>query len=114
MLYHDGCCAKGCDGRLDFDEEAVTLHDKQNRRRGDSAMLRKKRQDYRYTLVTYEKLFLDVPKESIWCRLEQDEEDDRDDSFYDGFRDFVDSVSRIIKEKIKGPSRGVPESILIS
>mmetsp|Transcript_6793 Transcript_6793/g.12781 ORF Transcript_6793/g.12781 Transcript_6793/m.12781 type:complete len:288 (+) Transcript_6793:147-1010(+) len=104
-LYHDVCCAMGCDGKLDFDEEAVMLDVKSNH---------KATRDYRDTLVTYEKLFLVVPDEYIWSRLEVDEEGDRGDTFYDGFRDFFDSVSAVIKKKIKGPSHGVPDSILIN
>lgn len=114
VLYRDVCCAMGCDGKLDFDEDAVMLDSSKQNLGRDSVMLQKVRQDYRYTLVTYEKLFLVVPDDNIWCRLEVDEEDDRDDSFYDGVRDFLDGISRIVKEKIKGPSRGVPDSILIN
>lgn len=107
VLYKDVCSAMGCDGKLDFEEEAVTV-DNMN-----GAMQQKLREDYMYTLVTYEKLYLVVPDENIWCRLEKYEKYDRDNTFYDGFRDFLDGVSTIVKEKIVGPSRGVPDTILM-
>jgi hypothetical protein len=64
--------------------------------------------------VTYEQLFLEMPDKAIWCRLKKDDEEERDDSLYDGFKNFLDVMRVKVKEKIQGPSNQVPDSILIN
>eukprot|EP00979_Chaetoceros_neogracilis_P003752 scaffold656_cov271-Chaetoceros_neogracile.AAC.62 len=109
-LYSDICTVMGCERGLDFNTDDLVL-DYQRDERINSAVLKEARKHYRYTLITYEKLYLIIPDENIWSRLKDDYEEDIDTVFYDEFNDLLQGVSSYIKGKIDGGEGAIPTTI---
>eukprot|EP00979_Chaetoceros_neogracilis_P014376 scaffold4589_cov266-Chaetoceros_neogracile.AAC.2 len=109
-LYSDICTVMGCEGGLDFNTDDLVL-DYQRDERVNSAIVKEARKHYRYTLITYEKLYLIIPDENIWSRLKDDDEEDKDTALYDEFNDLLQGVSSYFKGKIDGRERPIPATI---
>ena len=114
LVYNDVCAVMGCDGPLDFDAQDVVL-DYHNTNAVDThGQIHKARQDYRFTLVTYEKLYLTVPKSQFWSRLNMDEEQDRDTTMSDHFSNIFEKIAVFVKETIEGRDDSIPSSVRVS
>ena len=109
-LYSNICTVMGCKGSLDYSTYHLVLN-YQGNREINYAAVKEARQHYRYTMITYEKLYLVIPDENIWSRLEDDDEEDRDTTFHDGCSDLLDGISSYLRGKITSKERAVPDTI---
>ena len=112
FLYSDVCMAMGCDGPLDMDAETqdivhtqYLLYSGEGDAVKDSAV-KTSRENYRYTLDTYERVYLVVPEGRFWLRLtfecDGDEERDSYSSVCDGVSDVLEWMVVKVKESVNG------------
>ena len=111
MLYSDICIAMGGERSLDYNDDDIIL-DYQTDKEISSQVVKEARQRYRYTLITYETLYLVIPDEMIWTRLKEEDDDKyRDTSLYDDFSDLLNAISSCCKEKVTGREADIPYNI---
>jgi len=110
ILYSDVCIAMGGERSLDYNDDDIIL-DYQTDEEINSQVVKEARQRYRYTLITYETLYLVIPDERIWARLKDDDDEDRDASLYDDFTDLFNAISSYFKQKITGSEADIPSDI---
>jgi hypothetical protein len=111
MLYSDICIAMGGERSLDYNDDDIIL-DYQTDQEISSQVVKEARQRYRYTLITYETLYLVIPDEMIWTRLKEEDYDKyRDTSLYDDFSDLLNAISSCCKEKVTGREADIPYNI---
>lgn len=112
LLYSDVCVAMGCEGGLDLDATDIRFENIDETIETGDVAVRRSREDYRYTLDIYERVYLIVPPPGFWLRLTFDYDDEqRDTTFCDNFTDITEWMSFKMKELVNGQDETIPTSI---
>lgn len=77
-------------------------------------MIQKKRDDYRWTFSTYERLFVIEPPLLFWPRLEGDDERDTEQNILEDINDYVHRLSFAISNHVGGFQNEIlPKDVII-
>jgi hypothetical protein len=112
FLYKDVCMAMGCDVPVDLDLDTVPLKYSGEEDRFEHESVKKARSNYRYTMDTYERVYLEVPNQEFWLRLTYlDGEDEKETNLCDDFSDVMDWLCVTFKERLNGREDRMPNSV---
>lgn len=111
VMYAELCVSMGLETEIDYDADDYDLEYKRGKNKNK---VKDARTNYRRTLITYEKLYLVIPDEQCWLRLQSNDAEDYDPTFKDDIRNFVDGVSSYVKQRVTGRETSLPKTIRFS
>ncbi len=110
--YAEVCSAFGCENPLDYEGDNEMLEYPFFDSSTTNSEVKRARQCYRFTLDTYEKLYICEPSPVFWCRLKTDEVEDIDTSFTTDIANFFDNFAVQLKKSVGvNVDNGIPSNI---
>ncbi len=114
LLYSDICIAMGSEGPIDIDSEEINLRYDGTGDPESDRIVKMARDNYRYTLDTYEKVYLIVPAARFWLRLSfacDGEEERENEVLCDDFSDILEWMVVKVKESVNGKEDRMPNAV---